>query len=303
MTIGSFFAALTGCAPLTPFAKAVAGLPPDDFLTYRGRRVHVVERGAGPPLLLLHGFAASTYSFHRLIPHLADHFRVVALDYYGFGYTERPAEEDGFGTEAQLDLIRHVMEAKKMGASTVLGQSYGGTLALLLAQADPERVERLVLVSAIAEFGDPPLWLRFAPGRWAGYPASRWLLSSPTRFRSALGRAYYQKEVLTGEVAEAYRRPLLVEGLPRAYFAFTSAMGNGASPGLRVSQVAVPALVVAGAHDEIVPLAQSERLAAALPSGRLLVLPKSGHSSPEEEPEALAKAVREFAGVQAGDRR
>ncbi len=100
------------------------------------------ERGSGPPLLLLHGFAASTDSFHRLIPRLSDHLRVVALD-YGFGYTERPEDRDDFGIEAQLDLIRHVMDAKKMGACTVLGQSYGGTLALLLAQTDPRRVERL----------------------------------------------------------------------------------------------------------------------------------------------------------------
>lgn len=112
------------------------------------------------------------------------------------------------------------------------------------------------MVSAIAEFGDPPLWLRFAPGRWAGYPVSRWLLSSPGRFRSALGRAYYRKEVLTAEVAEAYRRPLLIEGLPEAYFAFTSARGKGESPGLRLSKIEAPALVVAGGQDEIVPLAQ-----------------------------------------------
>ncbi len=302
MTIGTMFAAMTGCAPLTPYRQAVTGLPQDDFLTYRGRQVHVVERGAGPSLLLLHGFAASTYSFHRLIPYLAEHFRVVALDYYGFGYTERPQERDHFGIEAQLDLIRHVLEVKKMGPSTVLGQSYGGTLALLLAQTDPARVERLVLVSAIAEFGDPPLWVRFAPGRWAGYPASRWLLSSPPRFRAALGRAYYPKETLTAEVAEGYRRPLLIEGLPRAYFAFTAAMGNGTSPGLRLSQVSAPVLVVAGAHDEIVPLAQSERLAATLPSARLLVLRKSGHSSPEEVPEALAAAVREFAAAEPAGR-
>lgn len=194
------------------------------------------------------------------------------------------------------------MDAKKMGACIVLGQSYDGTLALLLAQTDPRRVERLVLVSAITEFGDPPLWLRFAPGRWAGYPASRWLLSSPRRFRSALGRAYYQKEVLTAEVAEAYRRPLLIEGLPRAYFAFTSAIRKGKSPGLRLSKIEVPALVVAGGQDEIVPLAQSKRLAEALPSARFLVLKNSGHSSPEEEPEELAAAIREFAGAKSDPR-
>ena len=295
MTLGSIFAMLTGCAPLTPHKDAIAKLPRENFLTFRGRKVHVEEHGSGPPLLLLHGFAASTYSFHKLVPLLAGHFRVVAMDYYGFGYTERPKTPDEFGMAAQLELIRHVMNVKRMGPATVLGQSYGGTLALLLAQSDPKLVERLVLISAVTEFGDPPAWVRSPVLRWAGYPATRLLLSSPKRFRAMQQRAYHREGVLTAEVAEAYRARLLIEGLKETYFAFTGGMASGASPALNLTGLKLPVLLMAGRHDRIVPLESAQRLVAALPSARLLLLEESGHSAPEEEPETVAKAIREFA--------
>ncbi len=63
MRIGSFISLLTGCAQLTPYQDAIAKLPKEHFLTLRGRKIFVQERGSGPPLLLLHGFAASSYSF------------------------------------------------------------------------------------------------------------------------------------------------------------------------------------------------------------------------------------------------
>jgi pimeloyl-ACP methyl ester carboxylesterase len=295
MTLASLCAMLTGCASLTPYKDAIAKVPRENFLTFRGRKVHVEEHGSGPPLLLLHGFAASTYSFHQLVPLLAGHFRVVAVDYYGFGYTERPKTADEFGIDAQLELIRHVMKTKRMGPATVLGQSYGGTLALLLAQSDPGLVERLVLISAVSEFGESPVWVRFPPTRWLGYPASRLLLSSPKRFRALQRRAYHREEVLTREVAEAYRTRLLIEGLKETYFAFSAGMASGARPVLNLRGVKRPVLVMGGRHDRIVPLESVQRLAAILPDARLLILEQSGHSAPEEEPVTVARAVREFA--------
>jgi pimeloyl-ACP methyl ester carboxylesterase len=300
MTIDSFFAMLPGWASLTPYKGAIANLPEENFLTFRGCKVHVKECGHGPPLLLLHGFAASTYSFHKLVPLLAVHFRVVAMDYYGFGYTERPKTTEEFGINAQLELIRHVMEAKRMGPATVLGHSYGGTLALLLAQSDPKLVEGLVLISAASEFGDAPAWVRFPVTRWLGYLASRLLLSSSKRFRELQRRAYYREEVLSPEVAEAYRERLMIEGLKETYFAFTAGMAGGASPTLNLTGLELPVLVMGGRHDRIVPLESARRLAAALPDARLLVLEESGHSAPEEEPATVAAAIQKFAGQSRG---
>jgi pimeloyl-ACP methyl ester carboxylesterase len=301
MMVDSFLAMLPGWASLTPYKDAIANLPQENFLSFRGCKVHVEECGHGPPLLLLHGFAASTYSFHKLVPLLAGHFRVVAMDYYGFGYTERPRTPEEFGINGQLELIRHVMKAKRMEPATVLGHSYGGTLALLLAESDRNLVERLVLISAASEFGDPPAWVRSPVTHWLGYAASRLLLPSSKRFREVQQRAYYRQEVLTPEVAEAYRARLLIKGLKDTYFAFTAGMSSGASPPLNLTGVELPVLVMGGRHDRIVPLESARRLAAALPDARLLVLEQSGHSAPEEEPVTVAAAIRKFAGQSRGE--
>jgi pimeloyl-ACP methyl ester carboxylesterase len=286
---------LAGCAPLTPYEDAIAKLPKEYFLNLRGRKIFVEERGSGAPLLLLHGFAASSYSFHQLIPHIEGHFRVVALDYYGFGYTERPKTADEFSIDSQLELVRDVMRAKQMGPATLLGHSYGGMLALLLAEADPGLVERLVLISAVSELSAPPAWFRSPAVRWAGYLATRLLLSSPKRFRSIQRRAYHREDRLTAQMAEAYRERLLIEGLKETYRAFSTAMVSGASPALDLAGVKVPTLVMAGRHDRIVSLESGQRLVAALPDARLVVLEDSAHSAPEEEPETVAKIIREFA--------
>jgi len=295
MTLGSFFAMLTGCAQLARYEDAIAKLPKENLLTFRGLKIFVEERGSGPSLLLLHGFAASSYSFRKLVPQLAEHFRVVALDYYGFGYTERPKTTEGFGIDSQLELIRHVMKVRRMGPATVLGHSYGGTLALLLAESDPGLVERLVLISAVSEFGPPPFWVRSPAVRWAGYPATRLLLSSPKRFRAIQRRAYHREGVLTAQVVEAYRERLLIEGLKETYRAFSEAMASGGSPAPDLAGVKVPTLVMAGRHDRIVPFESVQRLVAALPDARLVMLENSAHSAPEEEPETVAKMIREFA--------
>jgi pimeloyl-ACP methyl ester carboxylesterase len=217
------------------------------------------------------------------------------LDYYGFGYTERPKTTDDFLIDSQLELIRHVMRVKRMGPATVLGHSYGGMLALLLAEADPGLVERLVLISAVSESAAPPAWVRSPVVRWAGYPAIRLLLSSPKRFRSIQRRAYHREDVLTAPVAEAYRERLLIDGLKETYRAFSTAMVSGESPTLNLAGVKVPTLAMAGRHDRIVPLESVQRLVAALPDARLVVLEDSAHSAPEEEPETVAKTIREFA--------
>ncbi len=84
-----FLLACLGCATLRPFDEIRRAEPEDRFLRIGGQLVHVEMAGAGPPLVLVHGFGGSTYSWRRVMPRLAESFRVVAVDLSGFGYTQR----------------------------------------------------------------------------------------------------------------------------------------------------------------------------------------------------------------------
>lgn len=300
-TIGMFFLALilaffvAGCASLTPYKDIREELPKNSLLSIDGQRVHVQQAGRGDPIILLHGFAASTFSFHKLTPILSQQYRVIAIDLNGFGYTERPEKREDFSPSGQVAMVKGVMEKLNIESATFVGHSFGATLSLLMLQSEPDLVRRLVLISPPDVNGPPPPgWIRNAVGRKIAYGATRWVLSRPERFKTILGGAYHRKEVLTPEVSEAYRKRLLVEGLDRAFNAFARQATAGGEIELSLEQIENPTLVLAGKQDRIVPLEHCRAVAEGIPNARLIVLDQSGHSSPEEQPESVARAILEF---------
>ncbi len=282
--------AISVLAKLKPYKDVAAALPPERLLKIDGRRIYVEDHGRGEAVILLHGFAASSYSFRDLIPILAQSRRVIAIDLNGFGWTERPDEPASFTPASQALQILDVLNRLEVGKATVAGHSYGGTVALHLAKCAPERVQRFVLISPATGSARIPLLLRSGIGRKLVYGMTRLLLSRPRRFRGFLGKAYYRETVLTGKIADAYRQRLLVEGLDRTFRGFGEALQGGIKV-VNPATVSAPVTMIAGRHDAIVPLESLEDYASRFPDARLVTLEESGHSSPEEEPLEVAGAI------------
>lgn len=283
---------ITGCASLTPYPEAVARIPGDRFMMIGEQQVHVEQSGHGDPILLLHGFAASTYSYRNLAPLLAKDYRVIAVDLNGFGFTERPDDPVAYSTDGQLEMIIGVLDALGIEQSAVVGHSYGASIAMLLASEQSDRVHSLVLISPPPKFEKTPWYFNLAPGRTIAYGMVRSLLSHPGQFRKILSNAFFQKSKLSPEDAEAYRERLLIEGLSSAFKGFSAAFISGSE--LELEQVGQPTLVIAGRHDAIVDLEHCRQTADALPEGHLMIMENSGHSAPEEEPEAMCAAITGF---------
>ncbi|MEM0898139.1 MAG: alpha/beta hydrolase [Verrucomicrobiota bacterium] len=284
----------SACTTLTPFEEIAGGVAKDHLVDVKGQRVFVKQTGSGPPLVLLHGFAASSYTFRKLQPLLDDRFETIAIDWNGFGYTERPPDREAYTDEGQVILIEETLEALDIDSCVIVGHSYGGHLGLKLAEKRPELVEKLVLISPALKFPKPPWHLRLAPMRWAGYPAVRLLLSSPERFRSAYLASYHDPDDFPIEVSEEYRKRLLVEGLGNAYFAMSRNIQRGLAVPADLQQIDQPVFVIAGEMDGIVPLKSIENAIQGYPSITLTRLEDVGHSSPEEIPEAVAGLIHEF---------
>ncbi|MEM1295686.1 MAG: alpha/beta fold hydrolase, partial [Verrucomicrobiota bacterium] len=142
---------VASCATLTPYDEVEEKLSSGQLIEVNGQKVHVEIAGDGEPLVLLHGFAASTYSFHQIIPLLATRFRVIAIDLNGFGYTERPREMEAFGPLGQLEMVQSVLQELKVDSAAFVGHSYGGLLSLLLAGTEPAKVTKLILISPATE--------------------------------------------------------------------------------------------------------------------------------------------------------
>lgn len=282
-----------GCIAMRPYAEVVAALPAESLIEVEGQRVHVVDRGAGEPLVLLHGFGASTLLWEPVLDELSALRRVVAIDLNGFGWTERPAAREAYTLAGQERLVLGVADALGLGRFDLAGHSYGGAIALFLASRHPDRVRALVLAdSAMPAYGTLRRRRRYASRALAGLYV-RTIGLTEARVRAGLRAAYADDSKVTDELVRAYLERLRVEGVTDAFFGLTAP--TGAPPDrVDLERLALPTLFVWGAEDELIPLADARASAARMPEAELVELPGCGHSPMEECPRAFVTAVRPF---------
>ncbi|MBK9179376.1 MAG: alpha/beta hydrolase [Acidimicrobiales bacterium] len=273
-------------------------------------RLRVEEAGrGGPPLLLLHGFAASTFTWRAVLEPLAQHRRVVAFDRPGFGCSQRPdpthaIDRFWYRPEGAVTATLGVIDALGLDHPVLVGSSAGGAVAVGAALARPGGIRALVLVDAAVLRGDGPPSGVAAVARLP--LASRWLpwllragAARAARRPGALAdRAWHDPSGITPEIARGYLAPLRVPGWDRALWGMTREAGG---PGLegRLGELALPTLVVTGDDDRVVPPDSSRRLAAAIPGAELVVIDAAGHLPHEERPAAFLDAVERFLGREA----
>jgi len=308
LTLLLLLCCLAVCLPLAWVGQSPDTLPteqlaePDSlFIDVDGLQVHYKIVGQDErTLVLLHGFAASVFSWRKVVEPLSEAGMVVAFDRPGFGLTARPMPgewegESPYSPEAQADLTVALLDELGIDRAVLVGHSAGGTIALLTALRYPERVEALVLEdAAVYENTGTPEWMGpflRTPPMWRLGPL---LVRSITLWgEAAIRTAWSDPDKITVELISGYKKPLQVENWDRALWEVVLASH---SLGLeeRLDEVSVPALVITGERDRIVPTRNSERLAAELPAAELVVIPNCGHVPHEECPAEFLLAASEF---------
>ena len=280
------------------------------FADVAGLQIHYTIAGHGnPALVLLHGSFLSSFTWQKVIASLAHSGTVVTFDRPAFGLTERSLEPlrtiapsgeqhpDAYSPEAQADLTVALLDHLGIERAILVGSSTGGTIALLTALRHPQRVQALVLVSAMVYSGYP---VSEVP------PAVRPLMTSMHRIGPLLVRCmittlydrlirlfWHNPEELSADVLAEYRRALQVRNWDRALWRLILAT-HALDLAAQVRHIDIPALVIAGDHDRTVPTDQSIRLAEELPDARLVLVPTCGHLPHEERPQAFLQAVTDF---------
>ena len=261
--------------------------------TVAGLRVRYVRAGSGPAVVLVHGFASSIYTWKDVIPELARSHDVVALDLPGFGASDQPADLRWAALpEAVLGLTNRL----GIPRVSLVGNSLGGAVALMLALDHRDRVERLVLVDS-AGFNLAPADRPFVV-RLAGSPAGRsveWLPVRRLLVGLALRQVFHDDRLVTPERVEEYLAPMARPGALAALRSLTASQGReSAGFPRRIRDVAVPTLIVWGREDRWIPLDQGRRFEDAIPGSRLVVIDDCGHTPQEELPKAFLGAVAPF---------
>ena len=276
------------------------------WLTFDGRRVNVVELGSGPPIVFIHGLSGSWQNWLEQLPVFAREHRVIALDLPGFGASEMPAEKitiSGYGR-----FVNALLDELGVGSAAIVGNSMGGFIGGELAIRFPERVERLVLVSAAGlsiEYlrNERALAvLNTLENRLAAY--SGWLASRS----DALARRPGARRLIFGIVAHRPERlpgPLVAEqvrGSGKAGFVPALDALTDYPIRDRLGEIGCPTLIVWGAEDKLVPARDADEFARLIPNSRKVVWPETGHVAMLERPAAFNALLEAFLAEEPGER-
>lgn len=268
----------------------------DEYAVVDGVRLRIIDVGPrdAPTVVLLHGFASSIEAWGVVIPTLAEHRRVIALDLKGFGWSERPPGD--YSPQAQAQLVLRLLDQRGVQDAAVVGHSWGASVALALALAAPERVTRLALYDAWAFEDQLPTFFIWA--RAGGLGELLFSLFYDQRQEDRLALAFYDPssipQQLIDDVDRAMRRP----GTEAAALATVRGQRYGALQ-RRYPEVAQPVLLLWGRDDQVTPVRYGERLVAMLPDARLVVYPRCGHLPMIEAAAASTRELAAFLG--AGD--
>lgn len=255
--------------------------------------------GSGPVLLLIHGIAGSSSAWKEVMPRLAKEFTVIAPDLLGHGESAKPMGDYSLGAVASG--LRDLLGVLGIARVTVVGQSFGGGVAMQLAYQHPEICERLVLVDS-GGLGREVSWmlrLLTLPGAEFVMPALFPKFLRP--WGDATGRWLGDRGVKSARVSEMWRAyGSLTESENR--YAFVRTMRGVIDPGGQTVSAMdrlylaahLPTLIVWGDRDTIIPVEHAHAAHDAIPGSRLEIIEGAGHFPHVECPEEFAEILIDF---------
>jgi pimeloyl-ACP methyl ester carboxylesterase len=277
---------------------AAAGAAGDAQTMTAPLELHAEVFGSGPPLVALHGFGGAIYSWHSIREELSANHTVHALDMKGFGLSPKP--RDGrYSVYDQSALVLAYIADHHLTNVTILGHSFGGGVALATAaeleETQPGVLSKLVLIDAASYKQDLPWFISILRVPLIG-SLSQHLLTSRAQVRKVLKNAYYNDKLITAEQVEAYAAPLFMDGGKYALRETAKRIlpKNVDELSARYPHIKVPTLIIWGAEDRVVPLANGMRLDDAIPNSTLIKIEKCGHIPHEELPDAVRKPLADF---------
>ena len=259
-----------------------------------GVRTRTLEAGSGPEVLLLHGRGGHLENWSRNIVPLSRRFRVVALDMLGHGYTAKPSVEYTIGNYAAHVLA--FLRARRLDRVSIIGQSLGGWVAAWLAQEEPQRIEKLVLLNTNGFCVIPPEIVEKIR------QSSRAAVESPTpdsvrrRFQPLFLDASLIPEELVRIRLDIYRQAEMKDAMERI-------VGSELEPANQRKFELTPELlrgitastfVMWSRHDPLLPWQEAQRYQKALPNSRFHLLEGCAHWPQYENPQEFNRVVSEF---------
>jgi 2-succinyl-6-hydroxy-2,4-cyclohexadiene-1-carboxylate synthase len=253
--------------------------------------LHITETGSGPPLLLLHGFTGSAAEWYDLLPELASGRRVIMPDLIGHGASAAPDDPARYTMERCVADLLTVLDQLELAQVDLLGYSMGGRVALHLAAAAPERINRLILESAAPGIADEAERAARAAADDAladqiEAAGVEWFVEHWTAI------PLFASQTALPEPVRAAQRERRLAQRPHGLANSLRGMGAGRQASLweRLSDIDLPTLIISGEFD-IKYVTIGNQMAEMMPQARHAIVPNAGHTVHLEQPQAFNKIV------------
>ncbi len=287
-------------APTAPTQLPWAPEIPIRYLDLDGVNVRYVVAGEGPELVLLHTLRTQLDMFQHMIPELAKRFRVYAPDYPGHGYSDIPKAD--YSAEYFISAIAKFLDAVGVEDATVVGESIGGTVALVLAARGHPRIRRVVAVNPYDYDAGRGLRRGSAVGNvllgLARVPVlgeTLFRLRHPILDRHIFEGGVSRPASFPAELARELSRVGNRRGHYRAFLSLVRHWPSWEAARQEYGKIARPVLLVYGEHDWS-NAAEREANRRDIPGNRSLTVPDGGHFLSIEAPDQVSRAVTGFAG-------
>lgn len=268
--------------PLQEWAEKYA---PGKFIQLRGHSTHYLERGAGSPLILLHGFFYDSQMWHNNIEALAARFKVYALDLWGFGYSTREPLDYGYALYA--DQLLAFLDAMEIRQASMIGQSMGGGTIVKFALAHRDRIDKVILVdpagmpnplTPMARIANLPVIGELMYGRQSDFVRKQALKRNFIHDPAHITQEYFENVTRFHKI-KGTSEVLLAVLRKRFFYTLLEEIRE-------FGQTNVPSLLVWGREDRGVPVERGIAMHALLSNSQLQIIENAGHC-PHDEQSAL----------------
>ena len=254
--------------------------------------------GKGDPLLCLHGFGGSLYSWRNFIGPLSKDYQLILIDLKGFGKSPKP-KDSRYSPFDHAELIYQFILEHKLSRLTLIGNSFGGAITLVLAimlqeGRESARLKSLILIDSGAYKDHVPLFLRLLSVPIINLFA--YLVPGTVAVKNVLGLSYYDQKKITEAQIEAYANPLSEPGARHALLETGKQMvpRNFDDLVVKYKTIEAPTLIIWGRQDQVLSLKSGVRLSQDIRNSTLKVIEQCGHVPQEEKPEETIPLVLDF---------
>lgn len=253
-------------------------------------RIHYMEAGVGEPLLLIHTVGQSLYTWRNVFQALSEHYRVVAVDLLGHGYSSRPVQFD-YTVAEHTESLRMFMDAKGIESAHIAGFSMGALYALDFLEKFPERVGKTVLISPGGITPEMPLSVRMFDSPIFGGIASR--LFNRRALERALSECYFDLTNINDDLLDNYYSTI-ADSYSRRALHYCVANFDEAETERRMREIQSEVLILWGADDKWHPTDTSELYHTAIQTAQFAIIRNAGHLVHEEKGQRFIEAILEY---------